>query len=105
MMHESCKALFAFTQRVLGSSPFNEQTDLIAQRGHHLEKIGIRFSDSGAEELNNTQGSDAVQNRKSECATQSHFPSNHLAGKVAIRAHIEDPGRSSALPNSAGEAI
>ena len=91
---------FALPQRFFGALTLNELTNLAADGGQRVELCRLGLPNRAAEELHDTEGLAAEQNREHDGAMQAHPGGDGRAQEIGGLRDITNPGGLGALPDT-----
>ena len=89
------------SQSIFRLLPFNELSDLAADRAHHLQQPAVGPLDLVAEELEYAQDLSSEEDREAECCVQTLPSRDRCAWKVRVTGHIFYPGGLGLRPDPA----
>src|SRR5262249_24801838 len=76
-------------------------TDLPANTGHHVAKLGIRLPDFSTEKLQHTMNLPSIPNGKTHRTMQATSNRNLTTREVDIHTHVRNPNQFCADPHTA----
>ena len=86
-------------------APLHRLADLIAERGHHLEQLGIELARLARVELDHAQHAARAAEGEAEAGVQARPASGRRAREVRVVLDIRYPRRLARGPHAAGQSL